>query len=173
MAMEDELLQRQAPQSLEAEQALLGSILIDSRCIADVIGIVKPEDFYLQQNREIFEAVYTMFNFSETIDPVTILNKMQELGTHHDNSRSYVLQLMEITPTAANAARYAGIVRERPCFVALRRQPWIFPKRSTLRLVPLLKCWKAPKKRFTACVRASATILWNISAPFCTRSSTV
>ena len=113
MAMEDELLQRQAPQSLEAEQALLGSILIDSRCIADVIGIVKPEDFYLQQNREIFEAVYTMFNFSETIDPVTILNKMQELGTHHDNSRSYVLQLMEITPTAANAVRYANIVKDK------------------------------------------------------------
>ena len=113
MAMEEELLQRQAPQSLEAEQALLGSILIDSRCIADVIGIVKPEDFYLQQNREIFEAVYTMFNFSETIDPVTILNKMQELGTHHDNSRSYVLQLMEITPTAANAVRYANIVKDK------------------------------------------------------------
>ena len=113
MAMEEELLQRQQPQSLEAEQALLGSILIDSRCIADVIGIVKPEDFYLQQNREIFEAVYTMFNFSETIDPVTVLNKMQELGTHHDNSRSYVLQLMEITPTAANAVRYAGIVKDK------------------------------------------------------------
>ncbi len=113
MAMEEELLQRQAPQSLEAEQALLGSILIDSRCIADVIGIVKPEDFYLQQNREIFEAVYTMFNFSETIDPVTVLNKMQELGTHRDNSRSYVLQLMEITPTAANAVRYANIVKDK------------------------------------------------------------
>ncbi len=113
MAMDEELLQRQQPQSLEAEQALLGSILIDSRCIADVIGIVKPEDFYLQQNREIYEAVYTMFNFSETIDPVTILNKMQELGTHHDNSRSYVLQLMEITPTAANAVRYAGIVKDK------------------------------------------------------------
>ena len=113
MAFEEELLQRQQPQSLEAEQALLGSILIDSRCIADVIGIVKPEDFYLQQNREIYEAVYTMFNFSETIDPVTILNKMQELGTHHDNSRSYVLQLMEITPTAANAVRYAGIVKDK------------------------------------------------------------
>ena len=57
MALEEELLQRQAPQSLEAEQAVLGSILIDSRCIADVIGLVKPEDFYLQQNREIFEAI--------------------------------------------------------------------------------------------------------------------
>ena len=113
MAYEEDLLQRQAPQSLEAEQALLGSILIDSRCVADVIGIVRPEDFYLQQNKEIFEAVYTMFNFSETIDPVTVLDKMRELGVYHDNSRDYILQLMEITPTAANAARYAGIVREK------------------------------------------------------------
>ena len=113
MAMEEELLQRQAPQSVEAEQALLGSILIDSRCIADVIGIVKPEDFYLQQNREIFEAIYSMFNFSETIDPVTVLDKLRQLGTHRDNSRDYVLQLMEITPTAANAVRYANIVRDK------------------------------------------------------------
>ena len=113
MAMEDELLQRQAPQSVEAEQALLGSILIDSRCLTDVIGIVKPEDFYLQQNREIFEAVYTMFNFSETIDPVTVLDKMRQLGTHRDNSRDYVLQLMEITPTAAHAVRYANIVKDK------------------------------------------------------------
>ena len=45
MAFEEDLLQRQAPQSVEAEQALLGSILIDSRCLAEVIGIVKPEDF--------------------------------------------------------------------------------------------------------------------------------
>ena len=45
MAYEEDLLQRQAPQSLEAEQALLGSILIDSRCVTDVIGIVRPEDF--------------------------------------------------------------------------------------------------------------------------------
>ena len=113
MAMEEDLLQRQAPQSVEAEQALLGSILIDSRCVADVIGLVKPEDFYMQQNREIFEAVYTMFNYSETIDPVTVLDKMREMGTHRDNSRVYVLQLMEITPTAANAVRYANIVRDK------------------------------------------------------------
>ncbi len=111
--MDEELLNRQPPQSLEAEQAVLGSILIDSRCVADVIGIVKPEDFYLRQNREIYESVYTMFNFSQTIDPVTVLDKMRELGYYQDNSREYVLQLMEITPTAANAVRYANIVRDK------------------------------------------------------------
>ena len=73
MAMDEELLNRQPPQSLEAEQSVLGSILIDSRCVADVIGILKPEDFWLPQNREIYEAIYSMFNFSQTIDPVTVL----------------------------------------------------------------------------------------------------
>ena len=111
--MDEELIQRQQPQSLEAEQAVLGSILIDSRCIADVIGVLRPEDFYLQQNREIYETIYIMFNFSQTIDPVTVLDKMRELGVYHDNSRDYIQQLMEITPTAANAARYAGIVRDK------------------------------------------------------------
>ena len=103
--MDEELTHRQMPQSLEAEQAVLGSVLIDSRCVADIIGIVKPEDFYLQQNREIFETIYTMFNFSQTIDPVTVLDKMREMGVYQDNSRDYIMQLMEITPTAANAVR--------------------------------------------------------------------
>ena len=111
--MDEELIPRQQPQSLEAEQAVLGAILIDSRCLSDVVSIVKPEDFYLQQNREIYETVYTMFNFSQTIDPVTVLDKMRELGVYHDNSPDYIRQLMEITPTAVNAARYAGIVRDK------------------------------------------------------------
>ena len=110
---EEQLMNRQPPQSLEAEQSVLGSILIDSRCVADIIGILKPEDFFLPQNREIYETVYTMFNFSETIDPVTVLEKMRQLGVYHDNTRDYVQQLMEITPTAANAVRYAHIVKDK------------------------------------------------------------
>ena len=111
--MDEELLGKQLPQSLEAEQAVLGSILIDSRCVADVIGILQPEDFYLEQNRQIYETIYTMFNFSQTIDPVTVLDKMREMGVYHDNSRDYIMQLMEITPTAANVVRYANIVRDK------------------------------------------------------------
>ena len=111
--MDEELQVKQVPQSLEAEQAVLGSILIDSRCVAEVIGILRPEDFYLQQNREIYETIYTMFNFAQTIDPVTVLDKMRELGCHRDDSRDYIMQLMQITPTAANAVRYANIVREK------------------------------------------------------------
>ena len=76
--------------------------------------MLKPEDFYLQQNREIYEAIYTMFNLSQTIDPVTVLDKLKRAGAiDDDNSRDYILQLMEITPTAANVARYAAIVQEK------------------------------------------------------------
>ncbi len=106
-------MSRQPPQSLEAEQSVLGAMLIDSRCIADVIGILHPEDFYLKQNQEIYETIYSMFNFSQTIDPITVLDAMKERGVWQENSRDYVLQLMEITPTAAHAARYAGIVRDK------------------------------------------------------------
>ena len=110
--MDEQLMARQQPQDLDAEQSVLGSILIDSRCIAEVIGVVHAEDFYLRQNREIFEVIYTMFSLAQPIDPVTVLAKMREMGVHHDNSRDYVMQLMEITPTAANAVRYATIGRE-------------------------------------------------------------
>ena len=116
--MED-LLSRQVPQSMEAEQAVLGSMLIDSRCVSEVIGILKPEDFYLRQNREIFETIYSMFNYSQVIDPVTVLNKMKEAGLYDEAVTSkYLMQLMEITPTAANVKQYACIVRDK----ALLRQ---------------------------------------------------
>ena len=115
----DELLGRRAPQSLEAEQAVLGSMLIDSRCIADVIGMLRPEDFYLQQNRDIYETVYSMFNYSEVVDPVTVLDKMKTRGVFTDQSTGYVMQLMEITPTAANVRQYAQIVRDKALLRAI------------------------------------------------------
>ena len=115
----DELLGRRAPQSLEAEQAVLGSMLIDSRCISDVIGLLRPEDFYLQQNREIYETIYSMFNFSEVVDPVTVLDKMKERGVFNEQSTGYVMQLMEITPTAANVRSYAQIVRDKSLLRAI------------------------------------------------------
>ena len=111
--MDEQLMARQMPHDLDAEQSVLGSILIDSRCVTDIIGVVQPEDFYLQQNKEIFEVIYSMFNLAQAIDPVTVLDKMREAGVHRDNSRDYIMQLMEITPTAANAVRYANIVREK------------------------------------------------------------
>ena len=110
----DELLIRQMPHSLEAEQAVLGSMLIDAECIKDVMEKLQPEDFYLRQNREIFETIYSMFTYSMPIDGVTVAREMEKNGTFDPNTtRSYLLQLMEITPTAANAMEYAKIVQEK------------------------------------------------------------
>ena len=118
--MDEELLQRQAPQALEAEQSVLGSMLIDERCVPDVVGMLQPDDFYLRQNREIYETIYTMFNFSEKIDPVTVLNKMKERGVYDEQrSYDYIAQLLKITPTAANVKQYCTIVHDKSLLRAL------------------------------------------------------
>lgn len=110
----EELLTRQVPQSLEAEQSVLGSMLIDERCVPDVISLLQPDEFYLQQNREIFETIYTMFNFSQHIDPVTVLDKMKERGVYDEaHSYHYISQLLQITPTAANVKQYCAIVHDK------------------------------------------------------------
>ncbi len=114
MPSEEELLGRQMPHSVEAEQAVLGSMLIDARCVPEVIERLRGEDFYLRQNREIFETIYSMFNFSMTIDPVTVLEQMRQNGVYDEAvSGNYILQLMDTTPTAANVGEYVDIVRDK------------------------------------------------------------
>ena len=112
MAPESELLYRQMPHHLEAEQAVLGSMLIDRNCIKDVMDKLHPEDFYLQQNRDIFETIYMMFSYSRPIDPVTVVGEMQKNGTFDENTtKNYMIQLMDITPTSANVMEYVELVR--------------------------------------------------------------
>ena len=115
MPMEDEeLLLKQLPHSVEAEQAVLGSMLIDARCVPEVIDQLRPDDFYVKQNREIYETIYSMFNYSLTIDPVTVLENMKQNGVYDENtSRGYLLQLMDTTPTAANVKEYIGILKDK------------------------------------------------------------
>jgi len=110
----DELNNLTLPHSVEAEQAVLGSMLIDERCVPDVISCLDPDDFYLRQNREIYQVLYGMFNRFETIDPVTVLDRMKQAGVYDENnSVGYLRQLMEITPTAANVLEYAAIVADK------------------------------------------------------------
>ena len=109
----DELLIRQAPHSPEAEQAVLGSMLIDADCVKDVMDKLQPEDFYLRQNREIFETIYSMFVYSKPIDGVTVAGEMERSGLYTNDTRGYLVQLMEVTPTSANVMEYVKIVREK------------------------------------------------------------
>ena len=109
----DELLLRQAPHSPQAEQAVLGSMLIDPDCIKDVMDKLRPEDFYLRANRDIFEIIYHMFIYSRPIDGVTVAGEMEKTGVYNDNTRDYLLQLMDVTPTSANVMEYVQIVLDK------------------------------------------------------------
>ncbi len=113
MANED-LLLRQMPHSLEGEQAVLGSMLIDPECIKEVMDKLQPGDFYLRQNREIFETIYSMFSYAKPVDGITVAEEMQRNGTYDERvTRNYLVQLMEITPTSANVMEYVKIVRDK------------------------------------------------------------
>ena len=118
----EELLGRQAPHSAPAEQAVIGSMLIDPGCIAEVIDKVKAADFYIETNKEIFETILSMFSYSQIIDPVTVLNQMKVRGIYReDTSQRYIMELMAVTPTAANVLEYASIVRDRALLRNLSR----------------------------------------------------
>ena len=109
----DELLLRQAPHSPQAEQAVLGSMLIDPDCIKDVMDKLQPEDFYLRANRDIFETIYHMFIYSRPIDGVTVAGEMEKNGVYSDNTRDYLVQLMDVTPTSANVMEYVQLVLDK------------------------------------------------------------
>ena len=113
MPAEEELLFKQMPHSTEAEYAVLGAILINSDRLPEVMEQLKPEDFYLRQNREIFQTIYKMFTLSQNIDPVTVLNQMRQDGTYQEGTtREYFFQLMQFTPTTRNIKDYVDIVKD-------------------------------------------------------------
>ena len=109
----DELLGRKTPHSAPAEQAVVGSMLIDPRCIPDVLERLKGDEFYIKLNRDIYETMASMFAYGQIIDPVTVLDQMKVRGVYTDECDSYMAEIMRITPTASNVMEYAAIVRDR------------------------------------------------------------
>ncbi len=110
----DELLGTRVPQSAQAEQAVIGAMLIDPECVPTVLKDARPEHFYSRVNREIFETVLTMFNYGEQIDSVTLMARMQELGYYHEETtRAYLTELIRVTPTTANLGEYLRILKDK------------------------------------------------------------
>ena len=107
----DELLAKQVPYSIEAEQAVLGSMLIDPKRIPEVMEVLKQEDFYVRNNQVLYDAIQKMFLESRNVDPVTVLDEVKLMGYRDELPRDYVLQLVETTPHSANLLDYARIVR--------------------------------------------------------------
>ncbi|MBR5095415.1 MAG: replicative DNA helicase [Oscillospiraceae bacterium] len=109
----DELLGKKIPWSAQAEQAVVGSMLIDPACIPEVLEKLKADEFYSRRDRSIFETIYAMFAYGQTIDPVTVLDRMKVRGSYEDGIENYMAETMQMTPTAANVLKYAAIVRDR------------------------------------------------------------
>lgn len=106
--------ERVPPQDLDAEQSVLGGMLLSKDAIADVVEVLKGEDFYRPAHELVFQAILDLYAKGEPADPITIaaeLTKRGEIG--RVGGASYLHTLVQSVPTAANAEYYAEIVHER------------------------------------------------------------
>ncbi|MCD4836817.1 replicative DNA helicase [Phocea massiliensis] len=111
----EQLYTQQLPYSLEAEQSVLGAILIDPACITRVMEYIKPESFYRPQHQELFSVLTRMFVSSQTIDFITVLEMAKREGIFDtdEDAKIYLTQLAQIVPSTANVESYAKIVQEK------------------------------------------------------------
>ncbi|MDR0935536.1 MAG: replicative DNA helicase [Oscillospiraceae bacterium] len=107
----DEL--RQLPHSAEAEQAVIGSILLHGESISQALDILRTDDFYTEACRDMFSVMLSMFNAGSPIDPVTLLDELGKAGLAKTNSREFLSRLLTNTPTWKNIVQYANIVRDK------------------------------------------------------------
>ncbi len=102
------------PHSLEAEQAVLGSMLLDRDAVARAVEGLRPEDFYRDAHRVIFTAMIELFERGEPVDLITLTNRLAVAGKIEDvGGATYLASLPNVVPTAANWNYYADIVREK------------------------------------------------------------
>lgn len=110
---------KRMPYSLEAEQALLGTVIVDSERFADIASL-KDEDFYLEQHKSIFAAMREMFNENKPIDPVTLIDALTRLGTYTEgDAAKYIKLLADFAVNSVNVEQYVGIVKGKSLLRAL------------------------------------------------------
>ena len=108
------MIDRLPPQSLEAEQSVLGAILIDREAIIEVAEFLRPEDFYRQAHGAIFKAMLDLFERREPVDLVTVAETLERSGDlESSGGRAYLSTLGNQTPTAVHAVQYARIVERK------------------------------------------------------------
>ena len=112
--MEEALIKRVMPNSLEAEQSVIGSMIMDKDAIVAAGEILIAEDFYHKQYGILFDAMQELFNSAQPVDLVTLQNKLKEKDVPPEiSSLEYVRDLITAVPTSANVKYYAGIVKEK------------------------------------------------------------
>ncbi|MEX2502018.1 MAG: replicative DNA helicase [Trueperaceae bacterium] len=105
---------RTPPQNLEAEQSVLGSVLLDNEVYAALEGVLRPEQFYKESHRKLFRAMGRLFQRGEPIDLVTLSEELRQTGQLDEvGNVPYLVGLADAVPTAAYAESYARIVAEK------------------------------------------------------------
>ncbi len=110
-----DILQKKMPYSLDAEQSVLASIIIDPECFDDIAQILKVDDFYLDVHREIYGTMLDFKYHNKPLDVVTLVNALVSNGAYEDeaSARSYIRLIVDVIPTSANAKDYAKIVFDK------------------------------------------------------------
>ncbi len=102
------------PCSIEAEQAVLGAILVDSDCLNSVLEQLKPECFFSEHHREIFSAMHRLFRAGTPVDFVTVLSELVGVGVFsEDYGKRYLMALAETVPSLSSVTAYCKIIRDK------------------------------------------------------------
>lgn len=110
----DSYLEKMPPQNLEAEMAVLGSMLIEEHAIADAIELLDVNSFYNDSNRKVFEGILKLYSENKAADIVTLIEELKRTRDLDGvGGVSYVTGLTTTVPTAANIKHYAHIVKEK------------------------------------------------------------
>src|SRR5687768_14244047 len=104
---------RVPPQNIEAEESLLGAMLLSKEAIATAVETVSAADFYQPAHAHLFEAIVTLYGAGEPVDPTTVCEALRRAGVLDAlGGKSAVLRIQVATPAASNAAFYARIVAD-------------------------------------------------------------
>ncbi len=103
------------PFSLEAEQSVLGAVLLDFSCISDLLDMIKPDSFYRKMHKDIFSIMLKMFTAGTPADFVTILEEVKraKVFQNEEDAKVYLTSLVQIVPSTANIRSYAKIVQDK------------------------------------------------------------
>lgn len=112
--MNEELSMRRMPFSVEAEQSVLGSVLIDPSVMDTLAGIITADDFMLDEHREIYSVMQSMYRENKNIDVVILIDELVRSGTYDEaGGKEYIKLIAETVPTSSNVRDYARIVSDK------------------------------------------------------------
>jgi replicative DNA helicase len=115
-----EILDRLPPQNLDAERAVLGSLILDPHFCDDVVLILRPGDFYADAHRKLYSHVVAMHDAGKRIDPTLLVERLKQAGDFEAiGGAAYIAEVVHAVPVAAHAVHYAQIVREKATLRAL------------------------------------------------------